>query len=271
MFNLSLARTCFKLHDFKPVSTSTYSAFLNLTRKPEVSFFLEIGRASKDSDRIHSSTIIQDVLTAHQYKPTVAVAYFYFDFNDVDKQRTENLLRSLISQFAAQCLHLPESLQSAHSRSQSQQKHPTIDEMTNILRQMSKRFNNSYILLDALDECIDRDDLLELIEPTMSWNMDNLHLLTTSRKENDISTSLEPLVSRQLCIQSGLVDTDIRVHVPETLSNDSKLKKWPVNVKKEIEDTLMNRAKGMQVVLYLGKLAKGTKTSVKGPGGWFAS
>lgn len=185
------------------------------------------------------------MISQYQSKPKVAVAYFYFDFNDLDKQRTEKLIGSLIIQFAAQCPYLPDSLQSAYSQSQSGQKHPTIEDMTTILHQMLKIFNAAYILLDALDECTDREDLLEFIEALVGWNMKSLHILTTSRKENDIAKSLEPLRACQLCIQSALVDPDIRVHVLERLSNDSELKKWPADVQTEIEDTLMQGAKGM--------------------------
>lgn len=108
-----------------------------------------------------------------------------------------------------------------------------------------KGFNSTYILLDALDECTDREDLFKFIEAIINWNIDNLHVLATSRKENDVTTALEPLVSCQLCIQSALVDADIRVHVLERLSNDRELKMWPVDVQKEIESALTRGAKGM--------------------------
>ena len=110
---------------------------------------------------------------------------------------------------------------------------------------MVASFKSSYILLDALDECTDREDLLEFIEALMKWNVHDLHVLATSRKENDIAMSLEPLVTCQLCIQSALVDADICVHVRERLSHDPKLKKWPVDVQKEIEAALTKGAKGM--------------------------
>ena len=98
-------------------------------------------------------------------------------------------------------------------------------------------------MLDALDKCQDQEDLFELIETLMSWKTKNLHVLTTSRKENDI-TILEPFVTCQLYIQSALVDADIRVHLLEKLSNDPRLKKWPIDIEKEIEDPLMRGAKG---------------------------
>ena len=175
----------------------------------------------------------------------MAVAYFYFDFNDLDRLRTEKLIRSLIVQIAAQCPHLPEPLQSAYTRSRSGQEQPTVGDMKAILRQILQNFSRVYILLDALDECTDREDLLEFIEALMGWNINNFHLLATSRKENDIAKSLEPLVSCQLCIQSALVDPDIRVHILERLSNDPQLKKWPADVQKEIEDTIMRDSNGM--------------------------
>lgn len=100
-------------------------------------------------------------------------------------------------------------------------------------------------MVDALDECTDREDLLDFIEVLMGWKIDGLHVLTTIRKENDIVTSLEPLVTYQLCIESALVDADIRVHVLESLSNDRKLKTLSIDVQNEIEDALMSGAKRM--------------------------
>lgn len=135
-------------------------------------------------------------------------------------------------QLSAQCSHLPESLQSAYSRSQNGQNQLTIEELTKLFRHTVKIFNSTYILLDALDECTDWKDLLEFIEALVGWNISTLHLLATSRRENDIATSLEPLVTYQLCIQSALVDADIRVHILERLSNDPKLKRWSIQVQK---------------------------------------
>lgn len=64
-------------------------------------------------------------------------------------------------------------------------------------------------------------------------------MLATSRKEYDIATSLARLVTCQPCIQSALVDADIFLHILERLSNDPRLKEWPVDVQKEVEEALM--------------------------------
>lgn len=155
------------------------------------------------------------------------------------------LIRSLIVQLLAQDPHIPESLQSAYTRSQNGQNKLSIQELTALLRQMVTAFNSTYILLDALDECTDRKDLLEFIQVLRDWKIDNLHILATSRAEKDIAKSLEPLVTCQLCIQSALVDADIRILVLDRLSTDPSLKKWPVDVQEEIKDALTEGANGM--------------------------
>ena len=84
-----------------------------------------------------------------------------------------------------------------------------------------------------------------MITKMVECKLDSLHILTLSRKEQDIKDHLEPQVSGQINIQSALVDGDIQIHICDRLQNDPKLKKWHAKVKKEIETTLMNGACGM--------------------------
>lgn len=48
-------------------------------------------------------------------------------------------------------------------------------------------------------------------------------------------------------IQSAIVDEDIRVYVHDRLATDSKLKKWPENVREDIIAVLMEKADGIYV------------------------
>ena len=96
-----------------------------------------------------------------------------------------------------------------------------------ILQHIIKSFDNVYILLDALDECDEREDLCDCIAEIIGWKIGTLHLLATSRREKDIEDCLLPLLTCQLCIHSELVADDIRTHVLERLSHDIKLKARP--------------------------------------------
>lgn len=108
---------------------------------------------------------------------------------------------------------------------------------------------DTYVILDALDECADRDELLTDLEEVTSWGDANLHVLTTSRREKDIEEALTPLSDRQnrIAIQSALVNADICTYIHDRLQVDRKLRRWQKhpNVQREIEDKLTRKADGM--------------------------
>jgi len=83
----------------------------------------------------------------------------------------------------------------------------------------------------------------------MGWGSKSLHLLVTSREERDIKDALESLVTSEICIEDAAVNADIQVYIRERLQNDPKLKKWPSPVQIEIEQALMQGARGMFVDL----------------------
>lgn len=47
-----------------------------------------------------SSTVVENVLNDDNTRERSSVLYFFFDFNDIDKQGCENMIRSLISQLS---------------------------------------------------------------------------------------------------------------------------------------------------------------------------
>jgi len=93
---------------------------------------------------------------------------------------------------------------------------------------MTEDFPQTYIILDALDECAKLTELLDILEVIVGWGLDKLHVLVTSRRERDIASTLESFVDQQHCIcpQSELVDHDIQVYVRQRLLNDRALRKW---------------------------------------------
>jgi hypothetical protein len=151
----------------------------------------------------------------------------------------------LIIQLSTQSKNTPEALNDLFAHCQDGQHQPTTEGLVLTLQHMLRGFNQSFIILDALDECKEREELLGLIETIINWKLEILHLLATSRRVNDIEETLTPLITDQICIQSALVDADIRIHIRERLQNDPKLRKWPENVRMEIEKTLMEGTNGM--------------------------
>jgi hypothetical protein len=165
------------------------------------------------------------------------------------------MIRSLICELAQQCVKIPTSLEHLFSSCENGQRQPPLDSLLEVLHHTILEFPQSYIVLDALDECIDCAELTAILERMAGWKLDKLHLLVTSRTTHNIRRSLESIVDTQhnICLQKELVDRDILAYVRQTLSNDMSLSKWQKdpNIRDEIEATLAKGSQGMYVTLLL--------------------
>lgn len=174
-----------------------------------------------------------------------ALAYFYFDFNDREKQNVTNMLRSIIAQFSRQHPVLPQAVMTLVSGYKEKSQQPNGDALMQTLLSMLENGGNYYIILDALDECSEREDLLKTISELARQGTHNLHMLFTSRQEQDIKGELELIGTEMVPIRNAKVNEDIRLHVRKCLDVDRKLKKWPNSIKQEIETSLVEGAHGM--------------------------
>jgi ankyrin repeat domain-containing protein 50 len=196
---------------------------------------------------MYSSTIIENITAYCESDPNLVVAYFYFDFNDKGKQIVGDLLGSLIAQLAAQLTELPQGLDALYLKSQSGQHRPNVNDLLVVLKEVTVGPHQVYVAIDALDECTEREELLQMIEHATSWKSGNLHLITTSRRERDLEEVLQGLVTSCICIQNAAVDADIERHVSERLTQDFRLRKWSLAVREDIKATLVRGANGMYV------------------------
>jgi hypothetical protein len=84
---------------------------------------------------------------------------------------------------------------------------------------------NTYILLDALDEMLqrsaiaERKELLAIINGIVNEHTSNLHVLATSRNEPDIRDSLKHIASRSICLGEYAVNADIAHYVHSRLQD----------------------------------------------------
>ncbi|KAH0533900.1 hypothetical protein FGG08_007482, partial [Glutinoglossum americanum] len=216
--------------------------------------FLLVYQKSGCGKTILSSIIIEHMKAYCGSKPRLAVAYFYFDFNDTEKQNAANCVSSLIAQLCSQVVDLPEKLKELYKRCNDGKQEAAIHDLKSALALFAetKELDDIFIVTDALDECPKnkekefREELLELITEVKDWSTSNIHLLVTSRLEPDIEEALTPLLTaRAISIQGSQVESDIKLHISSQLKTDPKLKQWPSEVKTEIEEALTAGANGM--------------------------
>ncbi|KAH8999679.1 hypothetical protein EDB86DRAFT_3042611, partial [Lactarius hatsudake] len=151
------------------------------------------------------SAIIQHVITLRD-AGSASVAYFYFDFRDVDKKDWRNLISSLVIQLSSRSKPCLDVLSRAYSTYNDGKERPSERTLVQCLKDMLMSLSLSqlptYIILDALDECPNisgiptpREQVLGLVEDLVGLHLPNLRICIMSRPEIDIRTTLEPLAS----------------------------------------------------------------------------
>jgi hypothetical protein len=103
----------------------------------------------------NSSTIIEHLKMYCDSKLGLAIAYFYFDFNDIKKQNVVNCVSSLIAQLCSQVVDLPDKLKELYKRCNNGSQKPAMHDLRGALAlfAVTKELNDVFIILDALDEC----------------------------------------------------------------------------------------------------------------------
>ncbi|PSN64889.1 HET-domain-containing protein [Corynespora cassiicola Philippines] len=198
---------------------------------------------------ILSSTVVENLLQYGHDDTEIVTAYFYFDFNDTQKQDPELMLRSLLCQLLRRAVVIPKGVDALFLSCENGQQKPSSHALLQVTKEAAQEFTHVYVVLDALDECTQRSELMDMLETVVGWQLDNLHLLMTSRKERDIESSLEEYIRDEdtVCLQRDVVDQDIQRYVQQRLRVDKDLAKWNKDavVRQKIEATLMGGARGM--------------------------
>ncbi|KAK5756659.1 hypothetical protein LTS12_013249 [Elasticomyces elasticus] len=217
--------------------------------KVEMPSFLWLYGSAGSGKTILSSGIINDLQAYCKDDSERALAYWYYDFNDSAKQDPVNMIRSLLYQFLEQGVCIPQSLQSAHVSCSDGQRSASSTQLLDAMHDTLRACPASYIVLDALDECTARVDLLDMLQEIHSWHVPTLHVIATSRKDVDIEDRMEKLTTSRgrICLESDVVDADIRTYVQTRLMHEESFRRWQKvpAVRDEIEVTLAQKARGM--------------------------
>jgi hypothetical protein len=182
-----------------------------------------------------------------------AVVYFYFSFTDFRKQGVDIMLASIIKQILACRPSIPQSALKLKEYKVSG-KRPDTQTLTNALRDAIFGFSAVHIVIDALDECPtlngERKKLLKALNAILDKAPENLHILFTSRKENDISIAMQHHLSRSCSYELDLlafrstIDDDIGIFIDTILASDD-YESWPTSVKEQAKNSLVEKADGM--------------------------
>ncbi|KAJ6505872.1 ankyrin repeat-containing domain protein [Mycena vitilis] len=162
---------------------------------------------------------------------TLGIAYFYFDFRDEKKQLVINMLRSIIMQLSEQSPEPYSVLDEQFKACRGGSIFPPYDDLLVMLNTILGQFTGTYIVLDALDECSEHDDLVQFISTLRGWGKP-VHLLVASQPRAIFVESVAFDEASVVLLEPATTHADIFQFVNSKLKLDSRLK----HVSKYAED-----------------------------------
>ena len=185
------------------------------------------------------------------------MAYFYFDFRDVDKRSRRNLLPSLLIQLSARSDPFCDVLSRLYKAHDDGARQPNDSALMRCLKDMLTLPDQGpvYLILDALDECPKtsgvpslREQVLDLVNELVDLRLPSLHICVTSRQEVDIKDALESVASHSVSLhdESGQ-KKDIATYVKSVVHAKSvrEIRRWRDADKELVIRTLSEKADGM--------------------------
>jgi len=179
----------------------------------------------------------------HTDSKSTGLAYFFCDVSDINKRTARGLLCSIVL-----TLFTPQNqsvLKELFKKCKDGLQKPTDDDLYEVLKSYLSGFQDVYLFIDALDECANVEEVLDLVKLVNGWSIRGCHLLVTSRKELPIVNSLRQAMPMELDLTSMPVNQDIEKYIDHMLFTATELKTLKPNAKELIKVTLMEKGKGM--------------------------
>jgi hypothetical protein len=154
---------------------------------------------------------------------------------------------------------LKELRTTCQSNLKGEEQKPTTNELVKFFDEILQFEQETWLVIDALDECLTegkREDfkcLVAWIRDIVLAKHDNLHLLVTSRNENEIRDGLSAVTSPETCIsiEGRGLDNDIKDYVQARILQSDELQRWEDesnasdDLRQKIQAKLLDQAGGM--------------------------
>ncbi len=122
---------------------------------------------------------------------------------------------------------------------------PTVRTLLRTLERVIQPFDKVYIFVDAVDESLNRENLLRVLRDLATAPaFENIRLLATSREYADIEEVMTD-ISTPISMRNSFLDEDIALYVQSKLSTNSRMKRWPAALREDVRKALSAEANGM--------------------------
>lgn len=148
------------------------------------------------------------------------MAVFYCDFRRKETQNLVNVMGSLVSQLCSQSGVFPTDLEDAYQHTRNTHDRPSVQLLRQLLEDFAAR-SRVTLLIDALDECLQREEVAEFISELTTKA--SLRMLLTSRDEPELQSGLDQFVRVRIEAHLVEVSVDIKSYIDHRLRSEKRL------------------------------------------------
>ena len=200
-----------------------------------------------------SSAVIDHLHYLRQYcspDASFPVLYFYFDFADNRMRLCEGMMRSLIVQLLSQYAGVSPSLQFLYASHANVTLSGSFAHLLEALHEMMYGYQEVYLVIDALDEFQDEEELLVFLQQFTEWQGINHHILMTSQRARELTEIGRYFGNQQAVLDVQMTESDIqdelRTYVHARVESAPDFRNLQ-EIVPEIEEQITMKAEGSYV------------------------
>ena len=148
----------------------------------------------------------------------VVVGFVYCSYKDPD-QTPENLIASLLRQFAQHLPSLPVEIRNMYKQHTKEKTRPSLAEYLRLLHMVVRMFSQAFLLVDALDECKEEDGARKRFLAALKELSEGVRLIVTSRW----IPAIESEFSEALKLEIRADNEDVAQYVRSRIASSPRL------------------------------------------------
>ncbi|KAI5843808.1 hypothetical protein DFP73DRAFT_594819 [Morchella snyderi] len=196
-----------------------------------------------------ASLVLEHISTKYSLDSRTGIAFVYFNFQDQENQKPIDIISTMIKQLARRKDVIPSSLRQFYKTYHRDARFPTKEKLEVQLLEISKTFDQVFLIMDAMDEFEDRKEFLSMITRFVAGGSQmRFKVFVTSRKEGDIEHTFTRHGFPVIQVEAKSVDADISAFVRYEVEKRSKESRWvkiDSKLQARITDSLTSKSSGV--------------------------
>jgi hypothetical protein len=176
----------------------------------------------------------------------IGIAYIYCNYKE-EGQTAVDLVGSIMQQLVQRHSHVSSEIRALYKTHYSKRTRPTFSECSTLLQMECRPFSKVFIVIDALDECLEADGTRHKLLSALQKLPPTVCLLVTSRPHiREVTDILENAAVLEVIAS----DHDIRAFLAGQMEEEGRLKrlvKTDPTLRETIINTIVEKVKGMSV------------------------